>query len=142
MRIYVVSDYLNGKFKPAVDFLDKIIFRDVAKALGFDLDFKVPFIVVWLIIGGMFFTFRLRFINFRGFAHGWQIVSGKFSKKEDDGEVTHFQVLTTTLSTTVGLGNIAVVAVAISLGGRNNLLDDYGWIFEHVSKVFRMYPRH
>lgn len=112
-----VSDYLNSKFKPAVDFLDNIIFWDVAKALGFDLGFKVPFIVIWLVIGGLFFTFRLGFINIRGFSHAWQIVSGKFSKKEDEGEVTHFQALTTALSATVGLGNIAGVAVAISVGG-------------------------
>lgn len=111
------SEHVNDIFKPAVEFLDKIIFWDLAKVLGLDLGVKVPFVVVWLLIGGIFFTIRLRFINIRGFTHAIQIVSGKFSKKEDSGEVTHFQALATALSATVGLGNIAGVAVAISVGG-------------------------
>lgn len=112
-----VSDYLNSKFRPAVEFLDKIIFWDIADVLGIEIDTKVPFVVVWLIVGGVFFTIRLNFINIRGFRHAWHIVSGRFSKKTDKGEVTHFQALTTALSATVGLGNIAGVAIAISVGG-------------------------
>ena len=78
---------------------------------------NIPFIVVWLMFGAVFFTFKMRFINFRGFRHAIQLVSGKFDKPEDEGEVSHFQALATALSGTVGLGNIASVAVAISLGG-------------------------
>ncbi len=79
----------------------------------------IPFIVVWLVLGAIFFTIRMRFINLKGFKHALQLVQGKFSdpSKKDVGEVSHFQALTTALSATVGLGNIAGVAVAISLGG-------------------------
>lgn len=112
-----LTEYLNSKFKPAVEFLDKVIFWDIADALGLKLESKIPFVVVWLILGGIFFTVRLKFINIWGFRHAWQIVFGRFSKKSDKGEVTHFQALTTALSATVGLGNIAGVAIAISLGG-------------------------
>jgi AGCS family alanine or glycine:cation symporter len=112
-----LTDYLNSKFKPAVEILDKIIFWDIADALGLDLGAKVPFVVVWLIVGGVFFTLRLKFINISGFRHAWLIIFGRFSKKTDQGEVSHFQALTTALSATVGLGNIAGVAIAISIGG-------------------------
>jgi len=78
---------------------------------------KIPFIVVWLILGALFFTFRMGFINIRGFKHAIQLASGKYSDPNAPGQVTHFQALTTAVSATVGLGNIAGVAVAISLGG-------------------------
>jgi AGCS family alanine or glycine:cation symporter len=77
----------------------------------------IPFIVVWLIIGAIFFTFRMGFINLRGFKHSIQLVQGKFSDPNAPGQVTHFQALATAVSATVGLGNIAGVAVAVSLGG-------------------------
>ena len=79
----------------------------------------IPFIVVWLVLGAAFFTIRMKFINFRGFRHALDLVRGKFSdpNKQEVGEVSHFQALTTALSATVGLGNIAGVAVAITLGG-------------------------
>lgn len=79
----------------------------------------IPFIVVWLVLGAIFFTVRMRFINIKGFKHALQLVQGKFTDPShaEEGEVSHFQALTTALSATVGLGNIAGVAVAISLGG-------------------------
>lgn len=66
---------------------------------------------------GIYLTFRLRFIQIRGFKHGISLISGKHSNKDHEGEVSHFQALTTALSATVGTGNIAGVATAISLGG-------------------------
>ena len=78
---------------------------------------KVPFIVLWLVLGALFFTFRYAFINIRGFVHAVQVTAGKFDKPDDPGEVTHFQALSSALSATVGLGNIASVAIAISVGG-------------------------
>tara|TARA_B100000809_G_scaffold131728_1_gene129475 strand:- start:2944 stop:4827 length:1884 start_codon:yes stop_codon:yes gene_type:complete len=79
---------------------------------------KVPLVVLWLIIGALFFTFKMNFINIRGFKHAIGLVSGKYDKPgEAKGEVSHFQALATALSATVGLGNIAGVAVAISVGG-------------------------
>jgi len=78
---------------------------------------NIPFIVVWLVAGAIFFTVRMKFINFRGVKHAFQLVAGKYDDPEDQGEVSHFQALTTALSATVGLGNIAGVAVAIVIGG-------------------------
>lgn len=76
----------------------------------------VPSIV--LLVGtGLYLTIRLRFIQFRGFKHATQLVSGKYDNKNDTGEVSHFQALSTALSATVGTGNIAGVATAITLGG-------------------------
>jgi len=79
---------------------------------------SVPLIVLWLVIGAIFFTIRMKFINFRGAVHAVQLVRGKYDNpNEHSGEVTHFQALVTALSGTVGLGNIAGVAIAVSLGG-------------------------
>lgn len=112
-----LTDRINDLFKPVVEFFDRIIFWDLAKLFGFELETKVPFVVVWLIIGGIFFTIWMRFVNIRGFTHALKLVTGKYDKSTDEGEVSHFQALSTALSATVGLGNIAGVAVAISLGG-------------------------
>lgn len=79
---------------------------------------KVPLIVVWLVLGAIFFTLRMKFINFSGAIHAVQLVRGKYDNpNEESGEVSHFQALVTALSGTVGLGNIAGVAIAVSLGG-------------------------
>ncbi|MDO5656531.1 MAG: amino acid carrier protein [Flavobacteriaceae bacterium] len=77
----------------------------------------IPFIVIWLAIGAFFFTFRMGFINFRGFRHAIDLARGKYDDPDAPGQVTHFQALATAVSGTVGLGNIAGVAVAVSLGG-------------------------
>lgn len=78
---------------------------------------QVPLIVLWLIFAAAFFTVYLRFVNIRGFLHAIRLVKGDYANPKDAGEVSHFQALATALSGTVGLGNIAGVAVAISLGG-------------------------
>ncbi len=73
---------------------------------------------VFLLLGtGLFFTFYLRFPQFRYLGHSLRIVRGKFDKEGDEGDTTHFQALATALSGTVGTGNIAGVALAIHLGG-------------------------
>ena len=73
---------------------------------------------VFLLLGtGIFFTIYLGFPQFRYFQHAIDIVKGKFDKKSDVGDTSHFQALTTALSGTVGTGNIAGVALAIHLGG-------------------------
>ena len=102
---------------PAVKILEKIIFWDLGKALGLKLPYEVPFVVVWLIFGGVYFTIRLRFINIRGFRHGIGLVMGRYDRPGEKGEVSHFRALATALSATVGLGNIAGVAIAIAVGG-------------------------
>ena len=82
-----------------------------------DKGVEVPFIVLWLILGALFFTLRMGFINVRGFAHAIAITAGKYDEPHQPGEVTHFQALSSALSATVGLGNIAGVAIAVSVGG-------------------------
>jgi len=79
--------------------------------------FQMPLVVAWLLFGAIYFTFKMGFVNFRMFKHAIDLVRGKFDKPDTPGEVTHFQALTSALSATVGLGNIAGVAIAISMGG-------------------------
>ena len=98
--------------QPMTDALSSFIFYSV-KIAGAD----VPLIVVWLIIGAVFFTSYLGFINLRGFKHAIDIVSGKLENPAHKGEISHFQALTAAVSGTVGIGNIAGVAVSISVGG-------------------------
>jgi AGCS family alanine or glycine:cation symporter len=95
----------------------------MAAVLFFDFGTKslvgasVPFVVIWLLFGGVFLTLKMGFINIRGFKHGLDLVRGKYDDKSKPGEVSHFQALASALSGTVGLGNIAGVAVAIGVGG-------------------------
>ena len=77
----------------------------------------IPFIVLWLVFAGLFFTFYFGFINLRALKHAFRLVRGDYTSPDAAGEVTHFQALATALSGTVGLGNIAGVALAVSLGG-------------------------
>ena len=84
------------------------------------LFFKIgpfPFLILVLVTGGLFFTIRLGFINIRLFKHAVDCVRGKYDNPNDEGEISHFRALTSALSATVGLGNIAGVAVAIAAGG-------------------------
>jgi len=104
---------LDSIFSAMVEVLAKIFFFEIA---GF------PFIIVWLIIGGIFFTFRLGFVNIRSFKHAIEVVQGKYDNPDDHGDVSHFQALATALSGTVGLGNIAGVAVAVQTGGPGAVL--------------------
>ncbi|WP_424932281.1 alanine/glycine:cation symporter family protein [Amaricoccus macauensis] len=76
-----------------------------------------PWIVLWLVVGATVFTIYFRFIQFRAFGHAISLVKGDYSDPNDAGEVSHFQALATALSGTVGLGNIAGVAVAVGIGG-------------------------
>jgi len=74
--------------------------------------------LVYLLIGaGIYFTVASRFLPFRGLKHALDILRGKFDDPSDPGEISHFQALSSALSATIGMGNIAGVAIAISLGG-------------------------
>ena len=94
-------------FEPFAELLSSFIFYEIKI---FDQDF--PLIVLWLIFAGVFFTFYFRFINLFGLKHAIDLVTGKFNSKAD-GEVSHFQALSTAVSGTVGIGNIGGVAIAI-----------------------------
>lgn len=76
-----------------------------------------PLLVLWSIVAAIGFTLYFKAIQFTGFKTALEVVRGKYSKDTDPGEVTHFQALTSALSATVGLGNIAGVAAAVTLGG-------------------------
>jgi len=78
---------------------------------------SMPFVIIWLLVGAIIFTVYMGFVNVRGFKHALDVVRGKYDDPNDPGEVSHFQALTAALSGTVGLGNIAGVAIAVSLGG-------------------------
>lgn len=78
---------------------------------------EFPAIVAVLLAAGLFVTLRLLFIQIRAFGHGWNVVAGRYDDPKHDGDISHFQALTTALSATVGVGNIAGVATAIHYGG-------------------------
>ncbi|TNF57713.1 MAG: alanine:cation symporter family protein, partial [Gammaproteobacteria bacterium] len=92
--------------------LAQVIFWDILPGAA-----EMPFIVGWLIVGALFLTLRFNFVNLRMMRHAFQILRGKYRPKQERGDVTPFQALSTALSATVGLGNIAGVAIAISIGG-------------------------
>ncbi len=131
-----VDEKINSFFIPIVNFMEIILFGDPFTRLGIydstiygknniplkypNGDVKrntIPFIVIWLMFGAIFFTIRMKFVNLWGIKHAIDLIRGKYDNPKDKGEVSHFQALTTALSATVGLGNIAGVAIAISLGG-------------------------
>ncbi|WP_099865401.1 alanine/glycine:cation symporter family protein [Pararhizobium haloflavum] len=103
---------INQWFTPVSDFVGSIIFFEVP--IG---DVNFPLIVGWLVLAAAVCTIYFGFVQFRQVKHSISLVKGDYSDPEDAGEVSHFQALTTALSATVGLGNIAGVAVAVTLGG-------------------------
>jgi AGCS family alanine or glycine:cation symporter len=104
-------------------FFGKYLVTPLAAVLFFDfwtpswLGVSVPFVVIWLLCAGIFLTLRMGFINIRLFRHAIDLVRGKYDNADHRGDITHFQALSSALSGTVGLGNIAGVAMAIGLGG-------------------------
>jgi AGCS family alanine or glycine:cation symporter len=77
----------------------------------------LPWLVVLLLGTGLFITLKLGFIQLKQVGHAIKVVAGKYDDPEDEGDINHFQALTTALSATVGIGNIAGVATAIHYGG-------------------------
>ncbi len=101
---YSVDSYLTG----INDFMNGALFFEI---------FHIPFILLLLSCGYVFLTIRFRFINIRMFRHALAILSGKYDTDHHDGHITHFQAFATALSSTVGLGTVAGVAIAVSMGG-------------------------
>jgi len=99
---------IDNIFGIFVGYIAEVLFY---KILGF------PLIVLVLVMGALTFTFYFQFINIRGFKHSIDIIRGKYDNPEDIGQISHFQALTSALSATIGLGNIAGVAIAVTLGG-------------------------
>jgi AGCS family alanine or glycine:cation symporter len=98
--------------------IGSVLFLDVAFWDNGQLnEIVLPAVVVWLVLGAIYFTVRFRFINFRAFGHAIDCVRGRYTDPDEAGEISHFQALSAALSATVGLGNIAGVAVAVGVGG-------------------------
>ncbi|MCT1386390.1 alanine:cation symporter family protein [Brachybacterium sp. p3-SID1565] len=106
-----IDELIERFMGPAADVMSAVVFFEIPLFGG------LPIIVLWLAIGALFMTVWLRFQPINGFRASMQVIRGKFSARTDPGEVSSFQALATELSGTVGLGNIAGVAVAVSLGG-------------------------
>ena len=102
---------------PFSDWLNKVVFY--APSVG---GVEIPLIVVWLMAGAIFLTVYFRFQPFTGLKYSYKVVQGRLTRKTDPGQVSSFQALATELSGTVGLGNIAGVAVAITIGGPGAVL--------------------
>ena len=132
------ADKIDVLFKKYTGWFVEGIFYEIP----FSENFKIPWVLIVLIGGAVFFTVYFKFINFTGFRTAIKVVRGQYEDIEKhgvdtlygdqtpggdifetikdegaDGEVSHFQALTAALSATVGLGNIAGVAVALSIGG-------------------------
>ena len=108
-------DRVDGIFGLFVAAIAKVIFFNVYQSA--DGAVAIPFVVLWLFGGAFFLTLKMGFINIRGFAHAIRLTRGDYDESEHAGDVSHFQALAAALSATVGLGNIAGVAIAIGSGG-------------------------
>jgi AGCS family alanine or glycine:cation symporter len=106
---------MNELFAYINSFFENILFFDIFFGIIDGTNF--PFVVAWLIMGGVYLTFKMGFVNLKMLAHSLAIVRGKYYTAEDRGLISPFESLTTALSATVGIGNIAAVSIAISLGG-------------------------
>ena len=105
-----LDEKVNAAFAGATGWFVNLIFSPFPGT-------SFPWIVAWLVIAATVFTLYFAFIQFRAFGHSISLVKGDYSDPNDAGEVSHFQALATALSGTVGLGNIAGVAVAVGIGG-------------------------
>lgn len=105
-----VDDTVNRIFAGATGWFVNLIFSNFPGT-------SFPWIVAWLVAAAAIFTVYFGFIQVRAFGHALALVRGDYSDPDDAGEVSHFQALATALSGTVGLGNIAGVAVAVGIGG-------------------------
>ncbi|MEO2036567.1 MAG: alanine/glycine:cation symporter family protein [Planctomycetaceae bacterium] len=105
------SEEIDAQFGVIVQYMALVLFWEPVPSI------PIPLIVLILLFGSIFFTVYHGWLNVRGFKHAIDVTRGKFDNPNDPGEITHFQALTSALSATVGLGNIAGVAVAIKTGG-------------------------
>jgi AGCS family alanine or glycine:cation symporter len=113
---------IDDIFQPVADICEKIIFLNIHlsfenPASGTMTDINLPLIVLWLAAAGIFFTVYLRFLNVRHFKHAFDCLTHKYDEPNAKGEISNFDSLAACLSATIGLGNIAGVAVAVTIGG-------------------------
>lgn len=98
--------------KPISDFITSIVFGSVSI-----YQTQIPLIVLWLVFASLYFSIYFKFVNILYFKRALNVAFGKYDNPNHPGEITHFQSFTAAMSGTIGLGNIAGVAVAISIGG-------------------------
>ena len=109
-----IEKAINSVFKPITEWSTKIIFFEIPIP---GTGTTAPFVTFWLVAAALIFTIYYRAVQVRGFPVSLEVIRGKYSHEQDEGEVTHFQALSSALSGTVGLGNIAGVGVAVVIGG-------------------------
>ena len=102
----------RGVADTAISALSEVVFGQISV-----FDTRIEWAVVWMAIPMVFFTIYLKFVNVRKMRLAFQILKGRYSDPDAPGQVSQFQALTTALSGTIGLGNIAGVAIAIAIGG-------------------------
>jgi AGCS family alanine or glycine:cation symporter len=107
-----IENAINGIFDPISTGLSAFVFAEITV---FGVTF--PWIVGWLVLAATVFTIYFGAVQFRKFGLALKIVRGKLSRDDEPGEITHFQALSSAVSGTVGLGNIAGVGVAVTIGG-------------------------
>lgn len=110
-----VEQKLDGFLEPIAKKADQIVFYSIP-IFGKEMP-KVPIVLLLLAFTALSLTIYFKFLNLRSFGLAYRTVKGRYSRADDPGQITHFQALSTALSATVGLGNIAGVAVAIGIGG-------------------------
>ncbi len=108
-----IDQKFDNAMAPIAKFMDSVVFWAPIK-IG---STAIPLVLVLLAGTAIFLTIYFRFINLRGFGIAVKTAQGKYTSPDAPGQITHFQALSTALSATVGLGNIAGVAVAVGLGG-------------------------
>jgi AGCS family alanine or glycine:cation symporter len=116
-----IDQAIDAAFKGLADFSESFLFYsfnlNLSDGAGGVTAVAFPLILIWLFAAGVIFTLYFGFINLRLFKHSFDIVRGKFDEPKADGQINNFQALMASLAATVGLGNIAGVAVAVSVGG-------------------------
>ena len=107
-----IAQAIDAAFEPLSRVVSSIVLFSVS-VMGMD----IQLVLLWLVAAALFFTLYLGFANVRYFAHALALLRNDSGGKNSDGEISRFDALMTSLSGTVGLGNIAGVAIAISVGG-------------------------
>ncbi len=112
-----LDQYIEILLKPVSDKITNFVFGSFSL-----FETQIPFIVLWLVFASLYFSFYFNFVNIFYFKRALKVAFGKYDSPNHPGEITHFQSFTAAMSGTIGLGNIAGVAVAISIGGPGAML--------------------
>lgn len=117
-----LDQIINDAFEPIATFCDSVVMYSLSLRFENPLteivtELSLPLIVVWLAAAGLFFTCYLKFLNIRHFKHAFDCLTHKFDEPNAKGQISNFDSLAACLSATIGLGNIAGVAVAVTIGG-------------------------